>query len=582
MIQMEVQPQAYSMGGIPLPQAEISVLQQGETRRTVIRNTAPEAIRLSEVLLARLQYPVDTKFYAEGYNMLSQYGGTLGRPELIGSYADAGHYRMPGAGNAFIVYNLLRLETQQGWDLYAFCSCRRFRGEFRIRGEAVDVVLALEGVTLGPGEEIELEEWCQTSGSDLTKLYEPVWERVERNHSRLALEEVPTGWCSWYCYGPDVTCGELLKNAKQLRSKLPELKYLLIDDGYQKHMGDWLEESEKLGTAMPVFCEQIRRLGMEPAVWVAPFIADADSRLLREHPDWMVQDEEGHPLSSEEVTFSGWRLAPWYMLDGSHPGAQAYLREVFSVMRNRWGCRYFKLDANMWGAIPAGRRFAAGCTAIEAYRSGMAAILEAIGEDGVLLGCNAPMWPSLGLVHAMRVSTDIARNWGTIRQAAQESFQRQYQNGHFWINDPDCAVYQDLKILLYDPAGEGGNTQRPLSENEKRFHLSAILAVAGVKFISDRITDWTQAQADMLQRVLQTDIDETVFLREDYTVAYGSNRWGDRFVFFFNPFETGIVRQAELNCSSDIREIWTDELIVRRDTLRVKLLPHSARIYRYR
>jgi alpha-galactosidase len=98
---------------------------------------------------------------------------------------------------------------------------------------------------------------------------------------------------------------------------------------------------------------QIRDRGFEPAIWVAPFIAEEGSHLFKEHPGWFVKDETGQPLRADRVTFGGWRRGPWYALDGTHPDAQAHLERVFTTMRNEWGCTYFKLDANFWGPFTA-------------------------------------------------------------------------------------------------------------------------------------------------------------------------------------------------------------------------------------
>lgn len=62
------------------------------------------------------------------------------------------------------------------------------------------------------------------------------------------------------------------------------------------------------------------------------------------------------------------------MLDGTHPEARSYLTHVFQVMREEWHVKYFKLDANMWGAMPFGFRYEKNKTCVEAYRMGMEAI----------------------------------------------------------------------------------------------------------------------------------------------------------------------------------------------------------------
>ncbi len=132
----------------------------------------------------------------------------------------------------------------------------------------------------------------------------------------------------------------------------------------------------------------------------------------------------------------------WYMLDTTLPAVQEHLTRVFKVMREEWGIELFKLDANYWGALP-GQRYQTGTTGIEAYRMGMEAIAEGAG-DALLLGCNAPMWPSLGLVDAMRVSDDVERSPKRFEQIAKETFLRSWQHNRLWLVDPDCATLISL------------------------------------------------------------------------------------------------------------------------------------------
>ena len=139
-------------------------------------------------------------------------------------------------------------------------------------------------------------------------------------------------------------------------------------------------------------------------------------------------------------------------------------------MRNEWGCTYFKLDANFWGAIHGGRFHDPRATRIEAYRRGMEAVLRGT-RDAFVLGCNHPIWPSLGLIHGSRSSHDIRRDWKRIADTARQNLMRNWQNGRLWWNDPDAIV------LTGD-----------LPEEEFRFHATAIYATGGMILSGDDLT----------------------------------------------------------------------------------------------
>ena len=547
-----------------------------------LTNTADHPVTILEVALLAADLPPsaeDAPVYAEGYSMLSQYAGTLGAPVCLTPYTDAGHYRMPQTDGCHTVYNLLLVEL--GLDdmlLLGFASCRRFRGEFQIHGAHIDAVLACEGIALQPGETWTLEELAVLRGPDRETLLDALAQRIAMHHPRLPVAQIPTGWCSWYCYGPEVTERDVYENLDAIASTMPGLHYVQIDDGYQARMGDWLEPGDSFASDMPGLCRAIAGHGLEPAIWLAPFIAEEDSRLFRTHPEWFVMDDEGQPLRSDRVTFGGWNRGPWYMLDGTHPGARAYLTAVVSAMREQWGCHYFKLDATMWGAMPFGRRYDGNATSIEAYRMGMQAVLEGAGPGGFLLGCNAPMWGSLGVVHAMRVTGDIVRDWPTIRSLARECFHRNWQHGRLWVNDPDCVV---LENQAEQAAGPEAMALTNVTPGEFCFHAAYIAASGGMVLSGDRIAALSAHSRSILLKLLGHYGSAARFAGGDFAVGR-ANAADGRMVYVFNWEDGSRDIAFALPCSCDVIDFFTDELLGRHagEFLLRDMPPHSGRVFR--
>ncbi len=255
------------------------------------------------------------------------------------------------------------------------------------------------------------------------------------------LRPAPTIWCSWYHYFTRVTEADMVENLDAMdRLDLP-VDVVQLDDGYQAELGDWLTLSDRFAS-LPDLVGRIRDQGRRAGIWVAPFLVGARSEVARRHPEWLVRggDPDGPPAGAGH----NWDQ-DLYALDTTHPGALDWLTEVFGTLAGH-GFDFFKIDFVYAAAVP-GRRHV-DWPGVTAYADGVRAIRAAIG-DAYLLGCGAPILPSVGLVDAMRVSPDIATHYepagGDLTQPSQRTavrngVARAYQHGRFWVNDPDCLV----------------------------------------------------------------------------------------------------------------------------------------------
>ncbi|MFF3883869.1 glycoside hydrolase family 36 protein [Streptomyces sp. NPDC001914] len=250
----------------------------------------------------------------------------------------------------------------------------------------------------------------------------------------------PTVWCSWYEYFTAVTEGDIHENLHAMDTLDLPVDVVQIDDGYQSALGDWLTLSGRF-RSRAALADAIRARGRRPGIWTAPFLVAPHSELAALHPEWLVRDAAGAPLHAGH----NWNH-DLYALDTTHPGARAYLTDVFATLRAE-GYDYFKTDFLYAGALDGVRH--SGGDALTAYRDAIALIREAIGPDAHLLGCGAPILPSIGLFDAMRVSPDTAPHRrpeaDDYSQPGQDAAEftgagRQWQHRRLWINDPDCLM----------------------------------------------------------------------------------------------------------------------------------------------
>ncbi len=574
-------------------------LWEGPVCESELQNRGSKPVRIHSVVLFSIPHslPPDTRIYGEGFQMLSQTGGTIGNPVQLGGYTDEHHYRLIPPKGAQSFYGMLTLSPSNASEptcLFSFTSCHAFSGRFDLYPDRLEAVIDFENLELRPGEIRKLEEFFLEFDTNVQTLLEALSTRIAVNHPPLickagstkapetaetmkSREEAngdadiekdepkcfptpPTGWCSWYCFGPEVTMDDIRSNMDAIALNARELKYVQIDDGYQPAMGDWLlDAGYSFGGGVSSILWQILEKGLEPALWVAPFIAEAESSIFRRHPDWFVKDEQGVPLSSDRVTFGGWRRDPWYVLDGTHPEALKHLEDTFHEMSRDWACSYFKLDANFWGAIHGGYFRDPTATRIQAYRRGMEAILKGAGESFVL-GCNHPIWPSLGLIHGSRSSGDINRSWNSIKETARENLSRNWQNGRLWWNDPDC-------LLL---TGE-------LPENEVLFHAIVLAASGGMLLSGDDLTAIDERQLDMLLKLATPFENAALFTDSDLKVGTIKSR-GSEFLCLFNWNDEPEAIEFRLERDCELEDFWTEESIGRfvAGANRLNLLARSA------
>lgn len=250
----------------------------------------------------------------------------------------------------------------------------------------------------------------------------------------------PTLWCSWYHYFTAVTETDMVENLAAMDALDLPIDVVQLDDGYQSEIGDWLFLSDRFGSLADLIGRITQQHGRRAGIWVAPFLVGSRSRLAAEHPDWLVGGGDGPADAGHN-----WHQ-DLFALDVSHPQAATYLTEVFTTLAGL-GIDLFKIDFVFAGALD-GRRHG-DIDGLGAYRMGVELIRSAIGRNAYLLGCGAPILPSVGLFDAMRISPDTSPHsepddgdpsQPSARAAELTGKARAFQHGRFWTNDADCLL----------------------------------------------------------------------------------------------------------------------------------------------
>lgn len=260
-------------------------------------------------------------------------------------------------------------------------------------------------------------QWLMARGKedDVFSKYAAILEQV---FGKGRFQNVPRVWCSWYSMYGWINERVFLKALAGFEN-MP-FDVFQLDDGWQLAHGDW-DANPKFPSGMKFLADKILATGRVPGIWLAPFMVSENSKLAKEHPDWLIKDEQGNPLHAG-ITWSGNPLG----LDVTHPEVLQWLDELIRKVCS-WGYGYLKLDFLYIGGL-IGKRYR-DIPREAAYRNALQVIREAAG-GAYILACGAPILPSLGLCDGIRVGPDVSPYW--INKALT-----------VWLNNPNDTSTQN-------------------------------------------------------------------------------------------------------------------------------------------
>ncbi len=367
----------------------------------------------------------------------------------------------------------------------------------------LDVTCFADGIPVEAGARVSSERLVLAFGGNPLALLERYIARLgETMRARVPARPL-TGWCTWYYFFGENTERDVMANVERICAERLPLDVIVVDDGYQAADGDWTRLNEqRFPRGLAWLAAEIKRAGKTPALWVAPFAASESSRLVQEHPEYLLRDESGEPVFS-------WRH--WnekcFSLDLSREDVLDWLRQTFRVLSDTWGFDLFKLDF-LYTASAPGVRHDPNVTRAQALRRGLEAIRETVG-DKILLGCGAPLGPSIGIVDLMRIGPDVSVNWEPFFQgdltspatayAMRNTLTRAFLHNRLWQNDPDCVLVRPRKGRR-TRQGEGDDSSLVL--NEMRTMVSLIGLSGGAVLNSDHLPSLRRGRLKYLKQIL--------------------------------------------------------------------------------
>ncbi len=299
------------------------------------------------------------------------------------------------------------------------------------------------------------------------------------------------GYSSWYNryrnIDEDSISDDLVGCAELMRAG----DLFQIDDGWEPAVGDWLEaDGKKFPLGMKMLADGIHRRDFLAGLWLAPFVCQKGSAVMREHPDWLYL-RDGKPW------YCGSNWGGFYALDIDKPEFTAYLERVFDCVLNEWGFDLVKLDF-LYAAAPYGdaheTRAGRMMRAVE--------LLRRLCGDKLILGCGVPVMPAFGVVDYCRIGCDVGLDWNnsflvrsanretvSTRRAVLNSIFRRQLNGRAYLSDPDVFFLREDNIRL---------------TAEEKYTLATVNSLfGGVLLCSDNMGRYSPTAREMYAQLLK-------------------------------------------------------------------------------
>ena len=301
--------------------------------------------------------------------------------------------------------------------------------DFDLKDSPADDQVELS-LPLKPGEDMVSERLMFETGLDYHDQLLTYGDAIRRLHHARVSSETPIGWWSWTVYYGAINEGEVLSNGDWQSAHLKSLgyKYFQIDEGYQYARGEFATaNATQFPDGMRFVGHHLTGEGLTFGVWTAPFEVTSRAWVYEHHKDWLVHNAKGDPIPIGDVWNQ--KTDVLYALDTTNPGAQGYMRDTYRKLTREWGVRFIKLDFMDTTAIE-GYHYRPNTTALEAQRTGLEIIRDAVGDEVILDKDGSPMLNPVGLVDTGRISADTGHSFEQEINAFRRAQIRQVKQHH--------------------------------------------------------------------------------------------------------------------------------------------------------
>lgn len=311
----------------------------------------------------------------------------------------------------------------------------------------------------------------------------------EKYFSRLTPKSTAKlfGYTSWYNHYQDIDENKILTALKDADERF---ELFQIDDGFETFVGDWESiDKVKFPNGLKPIVDKIHESGKKAGIWLAPFVAQDKSELVKNHPELIAKNDDG------EFIKSGSNWGGFYPLDLNNPAAVDYVRRILRYYVNV-GFDFFKLDF----LYATNLKPLDGKTHSETAEFAYGVLCEEL-KGKIILGCGATLSNGFEKFDFMRIGPDVSLKFDDVwfmkfmhseristKTTLQNTIYRSAMNGRAFLNDPDVILLRSDNISLSE---------------KQRYALAKINALFGsLLMTSDNPKRYDKKTAEVLNEIL--------------------------------------------------------------------------------
>ena len=357
--------------------------------------------------------PATAHVYEHGWQSRSpagRYPVTAGspRPRLAAELVAGFRPGRPGPAAGFQGEGLLALESEPGGPARLWAAATPAVHVPSIRAQPGNRVPGRLRLLVSADGDVD-----ELAGPSLAAVLAAWADRAGATAGVAATPSLVPGWCARCAYGSGELTGTALAAELAAMDRLGLAVGVVVLDAARVAAG---------------LAEPVLAAGRRAGARLAPTLVPLDGRVARGNPGWLVAGADPGPGLG--------------VLDVTHPGAAAWLRELVAGVRAA-GADHLVMDELYASALP-GRRHA-DAAPLAAYRECLRLVAEAAGPGCTLVAAAAPLLPSIGLVHAMATAPEpVAGAWpggaAALAGSLATARARAWQHGRLWAAAPGCLA----------------------------------------------------------------------------------------------------------------------------------------------